>query len=117
MDIETAMARIWVIKCPTRLNVWEAVGPEGMYPSDIASTLRLAPSTVTHHLNILREAGLVTVTYQGRYRLYRCTGEKWAVISEAELEDYVASVIPTQSVESIHDIVQQPGDTGNINGA
>jgi DNA-binding transcriptional ArsR family regulator len=57
-----------------------------MYPSDIASTLSLAHATVTHHLRVLRAAGLVRFEQQGRNRLYRVTHERWGVVSAAELE-------------------------------
>jgi len=57
-----------------------------MYPSGIASTLSLAPSTVSHHLAVLERAGLVEAEQQGRNRLYRCTAERWGVVSEAELQ-------------------------------
>lgn len=79
------IARARVLSSPTRLDVWACVGEIGMYPSDIASTLSLAPSTVTHHLRVLYDAGLVEVEQQGRCRLYRVTGERWGVVSAAEL--------------------------------
>lgn len=84
-EYDTMIARARVLSCLTRLDVWSCVGEIGMYPSDIASTLSLAPSTVTHHLRVLHEAGLVSFEQQGRHRLYRVTGERWGVVSEAEL--------------------------------
>jgi DNA-binding transcriptional ArsR family regulator len=80
------IARARVLSCPTRIAVWCCVGEIGMYPTDIASTLWLSPATVTHHLRVLHDAGLVRFEQQGRHRLYRVTGERWGVVSEAELE-------------------------------
>lgn len=84
MTLETLIRRARLLSCPTRLDVWECVGQLGMHPSDIARTLDLAPSTVSHHLAVLEDAGLVRQTQQGRYRWYESTGERWAVVSEDE---------------------------------
>lgn len=85
-EYDTMIARARVLSCLTRIEVWCTVGEIGMYPTDIASTLSLAPSTVTHHLRVLHEAGLVSFEQQGRHRLYRVTGERWGIVSAAELE-------------------------------
>jgi DNA-binding transcriptional ArsR family regulator len=47
-----------------------------MYPSDIAATLSLSPSTISHQLRILEDAGLVQHVRQGRNRLYSITGRE-----------------------------------------
>jgi DNA-binding transcriptional ArsR family regulator len=65
---------------------WCCIGEIGMYPGDIASTLCLSTATVTHHLRVLCDVGLVQYEQQGRHRLYRVTGERWGVVSAAELE-------------------------------
>jgi DNA-binding transcriptional ArsR family regulator len=85
------IARARVLCSPTRLDVWSCIGEVGMYPTDIASTLGLAPATVTHHLRVLHAAGLVRFEQQGRHRLYRVTGERWGVVSATELEAGVAT--------------------------
>jgi DNA-binding transcriptional ArsR family regulator len=82
---ETMIYRARVLACPSRLDVWQCIGAFGMYPSSIATTLDLAPSTVSHHLAVLEHAGLVRHVQQGRYRLYLLTDERWGVVSEAEL--------------------------------
>ena len=85
MTYDIVIHRARLLVCQTRLEVWQCVGDMGMHPSDIARTLDLAPSTVSHHLAVLERAGLVRHTRQGRYRWYESTGERWAVVSEAEL--------------------------------
>jgi DNA-binding transcriptional ArsR family regulator len=45
-------------------------GPEGMAAGAVSAALRLAPNTLTFHLDRLREAGLVTVERQGRSMIY-----------------------------------------------
>lgn len=80
---------VWVaslLGSPTRLIVWHTVGPVGMYPSDLASTLELSLPTVSFHLARLHEAGLVQFTKQGRNRLYRWTDLRLAIVPESDLQ-------------------------------
>lgn len=84
-DIDTMIDRARVLASSTRIDVWCSIGDAGMYPTDIASTLSLAPSTVTHHLHVLEDAGLVEFTRQGRNRLYRWTGMQFAIVTPDEL--------------------------------
>ena len=48
---------------PTRLRILHYLEEEPQTPSELARTLRLRPPTVIHHLNSLRLAGLVYVTF------------------------------------------------------
>jgi DNA-binding transcriptional ArsR family regulator len=48
---------------PTRLRILHYLEKEPQTPSELARTLRLRPPTVIHHLNSLRLAGLVYVTF------------------------------------------------------
>jgi DNA-binding transcriptional ArsR family regulator len=85
-EYDTMIYRARVLASPTRLEVWECIGEVGMYAGDIARTLDIAPSTVSYHLAVFAEAGLVVAAKQGRNVLYRWTGERWGVVSAAELE-------------------------------
>ncbi len=51
---------------PTRLRILRYLEIEPLAPSDLARRLRLRAPTVIHHLNTLRLAGLVTVTFGGK---------------------------------------------------
>ena len=56
-----------------RLDVFRLlveVGPEGMPAGSVAAALKIAPNTLTFHLDRLREAGLVTVRREGRSMIY-----------------------------------------------
>jgi DNA-binding transcriptional ArsR family regulator len=48
---------------PTRLRILRYLEGEPMNPTELARRLRLRPPTVIHHLNTLRLAGLVFVTF------------------------------------------------------
>lgn len=100
MDVDVIAARIHVLACPSRVDVWSAVGEEGAYPSEIAEAVNLARSTVSYHLAILKDAGLVVAVHEGRYRLYRLTRERWTVISQRELDDYLEERMSARAVEA-----------------
>jgi DNA-binding transcriptional ArsR family regulator len=46
--------------------------------TELSRALRVAPSTASEHLSVLREAGLVTVVAQGRHRYHRLAGPEVA---------------------------------------
>ena len=58
---ERNMARLKALADPTRYQILALLAKDGpINGQDVAKTLGLAPSTVSHHMNALREAGLVT---------------------------------------------------------
>lgn len=57
----------------TRLAAFKALmrcGPDGMAAGHIASTLDVAPNTLSAHLSILQRSGLVTQRRDGRSVIY-----------------------------------------------
>lgn len=87
-DLLTKRAK--VLSSRTRLVIWYSVAELAGHPSDLARTLNLAESTVSHHLRVLEDAGLVRHTQQGRYRWYESTGVRWGVVSEDEIASDVS---------------------------
>jgi DNA-binding transcriptional ArsR family regulator len=68
-----AVAALAALAQDNRLDVFRLLvqaGPEGMAAGAVSAALRLAPNTLTFHLDRLREAGLVTVERQGRSMIY-----------------------------------------------
>jgi len=53
---------------PTRLQIYETIAsnPE-MYCGEIIQKYELAPGTVSHHLRILTEAGLIECRREGQF--------------------------------------------------
>jgi len=55
----------------TRLKILYDISQEEVTPSQLSRRLHLRAPTVTHHLNELRLAGLVNLTFRGQEKLYR----------------------------------------------
>lgn len=61
---------------PTRLRILRYLSQESVTPAELARRLRLRPPTVTHHLNLLRLAGLVYLTLEeGGGKRYQARSE------------------------------------------
>lgn len=68
-----AVAVLGALAQDSRLDVFRLLveaGRQGMPAGHIAASLKLPPSALTFHLDRLREAGLVTVTRDGRSMIY-----------------------------------------------
>ncbi len=61
-----------------RLRVLFALEKRELCACELAQLLRLAPSTVSQHMSILRRAGLVAVEKRGRWMYYRRIGRQAA---------------------------------------
>lgn len=73
MEIIDAVNALAALAQNHRLAVFRllvASGPNGLSAGDIANRLRLAPNTLTFHLDRLRHAALVTVQRDGRSMIY-----------------------------------------------
>jgi ArsR family transcriptional regulator, arsenate/arsenite/antimonite-responsive transcriptional repressor len=73
MENSDAVAALAALAQENRLDVFRLLvqaGPDGLPAGSIASTLKLAPNTLTFHFDRLRSAGLVTVRRDGRSMIY-----------------------------------------------
>src|SRR5271155_495528 len=73
MEQIDAVAALSALAQDNRLDVYRLLvqaGPEGMPAGGVADALKLAPNTLTFHLDRLRQAGLVTVRRDGRSMIY-----------------------------------------------
>lgn len=65
--------RLSALAQASRLNIFRLlvrVGPDGMRASDIAARLAIPPATLSTHLRILTDAGLLSLRAVSRERLY-----------------------------------------------
>ena len=73
METTDAVVALAALAQDNRLDVFRLLvqaGPEGLPAGQVASTLGLAPNTLTFHFDRLRAAGLVTVRREGRSMIY-----------------------------------------------
>ena len=67
--IEIIRKMSFALSCRTRLSVLERLSlepDEGLTIGEIKRSLRVPASSLTHHLNLLRETGLINQATEGR---------------------------------------------------
>jgi|SRR5215203_682858 len=67
---------------PRRRHILELIGGEERSVTEIAEALELAQPSVTKHLQVLRDVGLVRVRRDGRRTMYRINAETLRTIHE-----------------------------------
>lgn len=74
MDKITAITLFESLASGVRLDIYRLLvrqGNAGMVAGEIASTLDVPPTNLSFHLKALTQAGMLTVTQEGRYQRYR----------------------------------------------
>ena len=69
---------------PTRLEMYRLIAgqPSGLCACDVVDRFDLAQPTIAHHLKVLRDAGLVTVSRVGIWAYYAATPRGLAGLAE-----------------------------------
>jgi len=95
--LERLAAQLKVLGHPHRLAILRKLArcrrqqrPLGACVAEAGEGLGLAPSTISHHVKELRQAGLITVERRGR-ELHCCVDEKTVEEAITYLEDLLAS--------------------------
>ncbi len=73
METKTAADMLAALSYEARLNIYRylvRVGPDGASAGDIAKECEIAASTLSHHLNQMRNAGLIERTRDSRSLIY-----------------------------------------------
>ncbi len=65
------MALFAALADPTRERIVDALAERGRTVNEIVALFELTQPSISRHLRILREAGLVSVRAQGQRRIYR----------------------------------------------
>lgn len=68
MDLETTAKRLQALGNPTRLAIYRLLvraGEDGLAVGEVQERMRMASSTLSHHLHRLIEVGLVTQERRG----------------------------------------------------
>ena len=93
MKKHDALAALAALAQDNRLDVFRLLveaGREGMPAGAVADALKLAPNTLTFHLDRLRDAGLVTVRRDGRSMIYAAGYETVTALLRYVTEDCCA---------------------------
>jgi ArsR family transcriptional regulator len=74
-----------VVSDPTRLRLLSLIAAKGeaCAACDLVGDLDVSQPTVSHHLKVLRESGLVDSERRGRWVYYWAVPERLAVLSRA----------------------------------
>lgn len=83
-DTATRAARFRALADPVRLEVLERLADGPSCVCDLRDGLDIAGNLLSHHLKVLREAGLVTSERDGRWVTYR--------LDEAAVAELAASI-------------------------
>ena len=70
---------------PTRRRILELLSEGEMSAGDIAAHFDMAKPSVSHHLNILKNAGLVTDERRGQNHCVQCESDRISGIDEVVL--------------------------------
>ncbi|MBN2023697.1 MAG: winged helix-turn-helix transcriptional regulator, partial [Pirellulales bacterium] len=73
--MQNLMAVVKALADENRVRVLMVLGPKELCVCQIVALLGLAPSTVSKHMSILKQARLVKSRKEGRWMYYRATGE------------------------------------------
>lgn len=83
-EAEELAAAFKVLADPVRLRLLSMIAnAEEACACDLTQPLRRSQPTVSHHLALLTEAGLVTREKRGRWAYYRAVPERLAVLRTA----------------------------------
>ncbi|HEY8407094.1 MAG TPA: metalloregulator ArsR/SmtB family transcription factor [Gaiellaceae bacterium] len=75
-EAEELAARFKALADPTRVAIVNRLGTAaGVCVCDLNAEFDLSQPTISHHLKVLRDAGLVTVTRRGTWAYYRLVDE------------------------------------------
>lgn len=86
MSIETtdrAVQRFKALGDPTRLRVLHVLSEGRRCVCEIQARVAVAPNVLSHHLKVLREAGLVQAERRGRWIDYRLDLDGLAAVATA----------------------------------
>lgn len=85
---------------PTRLSLFRAIAEQGeLTCGELAERFPIAQSTVSHHLNVLMNAGLIEMRKQGQHHLFRVRAETLRAFCQQMLQ-MLSTSPPNATLES-----------------
>ncbi len=73
--VKNCVTQLKVLADETRMMVLREIKDQGKTVSEINKKIKIDQSLLSHHLKILRDAGLVEVIRQGKFNLYKLSAE------------------------------------------
>ena len=116
-DLAAAVARLSALAQMSRLNVFRLlvrVGPDGMRAGDIADRLAIPANTLSTHLRILSDAGLIAVRPVARERFYAVRFEAMRQMIAYLLEDCCQG--SPEICAPLADLLKEPSCCGPTQG-
>lgn len=116
-DLASAVARLSALAQVSRLNVFRLlvrVGPDGMRAGDIADRLAIPANTLSTHLRILSDAGLIAVRPVARERFYAVRFDAMRQMIAYLLEDCCQG--SPEICAPLADLLSQPSCCGPTKG-
>jgi DNA-binding transcriptional ArsR family regulator len=80
----------------------DAGEPGGVAVCDVKCQVPCSPSTLTHHLNTLRDAGLIATEKRGRKVYARILPDRLAQLGRFFRGEAATCACPTSTTESLH---------------
>lgn len=97
MDSSLAVTALAALAHDRRLALFRVLvvaGPDGLSAGAIASALAMPPSSLSHHLGLLEQAGLATVRRAGRSLIYAANFAAMQGLVDFLLEDCCRGIAP-----------------------
>lgn len=88
---------------PTRQEIMERICCKWLNVSEIVESVGVSQPTVSHHLAILREAGLVNVRDEGKHTFYSLNQSRIVVCCGRLMQVFAPERIPQDDIQSTED--------------
>jgi ArsR family transcriptional regulator len=105
MPVNDAVKVLKALADPTRLRIMLLLGVRELCVCELTYILGLEQSRVSHHMRILREAGLAEDLRQGRWMVYRIPGRS---------REFVRSLVDGLVRAGLGRPARQPGDARKL---
>jgi ArsR family transcriptional regulator len=91
-DFELTITRFRALGDSTRLRVVKELAQGTRCVCELREQIGVSGPLLSHHLNVLRDAGLVTASRRGRWADYRLDPDALTNIVEAIMPDFAGAV-------------------------
>lgn len=119
-EIEFLAQQLKTLAEPNRLRILELIYQGYQCNCEFGEALQLAPNLISHHLSILRQAGLVEVTRNpndARWLYYSVNRPALEALNRAFINCFDPERIqPRRSACAPVDLQEVPGDAGLVDG-